>query len=267
MASRTVVGEGVNQAIPPATRRGVPQQEDSLPSPQPRDDKAVHPRDCPQDENRPVRRPHYCQACASGRRHSYHHGDIRLGQVHKPHRGQAEPNDSNAHPYAGTFRGQSAGDTEVLSYLRSPQAALEDSVAALRERSQRDADPSLKALLSSIPRIGPVIATILIAEIGSIDRFKDAKALVGVCRARSEGSAERYHPQTKYASDQALLAVSATRGVFLRRDRLTLRSGIEKILLEEPKRGVALPRSNGGNRSQAPLPHLCGVETRHVLHD
>jgi transposase len=158
-------------------------------------------------------------------------------------------------------------DTEVLSYLRSPQAALEDSVAALRERSQRDADPSLKALLSSIPGIGPVIATILIAEIGSIDRFKDAKALVGVCRARSEGSAERHHPQTKYASDQALLAVSATRGVFLRRDRLTLRSGIEKILLEEPKRGVALPRSNGGNRSQAPLPHLCGVETRHVLHD
>lgn len=36
----------------------------------------------------------------------------------------------------------------------------------------------LRELLQSIPGIGPVLATTLIAEIGDMTRFKDAKALV-----------------------------------------------------------------------------------------
>lgn len=65
--------------------------------------------------------------------------------------------------------------SEVLSLCRK---TLKDSIKKLRKYLHRRTDRKLEKLLTSIPGIGPAAADILIAEIGSIDRFYSGKALV-----------------------------------------------------------------------------------------
>jgi transposase len=66
----------------------------------------------------------------------------------------------------------------LLKALAVPQQTLKSSLKDLRERVDRDVDPQVKKLLSSIPGIGKTIAGILITEIGTIERFYSGKALV-----------------------------------------------------------------------------------------
>jgi len=63
------------------------------------------------------------------------------------------------------------GKDEVTSVLNICRETLEASTKKLRKYLHKRTDHALEKLLTSIPGIGPIIADILIAEIGSIDRF------------------------------------------------------------------------------------------------
>jgi len=67
---------------------------------------------------------------------------------------------------------------EVASTLDIIRKTMEDNTKILRKYLHKRTDQTLEKLLTSIPGIGPTIADILIAEIGSIDRFYYGKALV-----------------------------------------------------------------------------------------
>ncbi len=66
----------------------------------------------------------------------------------------------------------------VSDILKECRETLEASTIKLRKHLHKQTDSILGKLLTSIPGIGPTIADILIAEIGSIDRFNSGKALV-----------------------------------------------------------------------------------------
>jgi len=67
---------------------------------------------------------------------------------------------------------------EVASTLDIIRKTLEDSTKIFRKYLHKRTGQTLEKLLTSIPGIGLTIADILIAEIGSIDRFYCGKALV-----------------------------------------------------------------------------------------
>lgn len=69
-------------------------------------------------------------------------------------------------------------ETSVLAQIEASRAALEQTVESLQKHVQKNTDKSLKKLLMSIPGIGERIAATLIAELGTIHRFKDGKRLV-----------------------------------------------------------------------------------------
>jgi transposase len=69
-------------------------------------------------------------------------------------------------------------EDSLIASLQECQDQLEKAVSLFREAAQDSADASTEDLLRSIPGIGPVIATILIAEIGTIERFSSPEALV-----------------------------------------------------------------------------------------
>jgi transposase len=66
----------------------------------------------------------------------------------------------------------------LLTALQECQDQLEKAVVRFREEAKESTDPATGDLLRSIPGIGPVIATTLIAEIGTIDRFDSPEALI-----------------------------------------------------------------------------------------
>lgn len=70
------------------------------------------------------------------------------------------------------------GKDEVTGALNRCREKLEINTKRLRKYLHERTDHTLEKLLTSIPGIGPTIADILIAEIGSIDRFYSGKALV-----------------------------------------------------------------------------------------
>lgn len=70
------------------------------------------------------------------------------------------------------------GKDEVTNILNICRETLEDSTKKLRKYLHKRTDHTIEKLLTSIPGIGPVVADILIAEIGDIDRFYSGKALV-----------------------------------------------------------------------------------------
>ena len=70
------------------------------------------------------------------------------------------------------------GKDEVTGALNICRKTLEKNTKKLRKYLHKRTDQTLEKLLTSIPGIGPTIADILIAEIGSIDRFYSGKALV-----------------------------------------------------------------------------------------
>lgn len=55
---------------------------------------------------------------------------------------------------------------------------LQMTIAHIRQRVQKQTDPQIKTLLMTIPGIGETIAATLIAEIETVERFKDANKLV-----------------------------------------------------------------------------------------
>lgn len=71
-------------------------------------------------------------------------------------------------------------------------AELAATVTAFRKRAVATSDQTVSTLLQSIPGIGPTIATALLAEIGSVDRFSSADALVAYAgldpRVRQSGT-------------------------------------------------------------------------------
>lgn len=69
-------------------------------------------------------------------------------------------------------------ETGILAQIEASRTALEQTVASLQKHVQKNTDKPLKKLLMSIPGIGERIAATLIAELGTIHRFKDGKRLV-----------------------------------------------------------------------------------------
>jgi hypothetical protein len=66
----------------------------------------------------------------------------------------------------------------VSDVLKTCRQTLEISTKKLRKYLHKQTDSELRKLLTSIPGVGPTIADILIAEIGSIDKFHSGKTLV-----------------------------------------------------------------------------------------
>lgn len=69
-------------------------------------------------------------------------------------------------------------ETGVLAQIEASRTALEQTVESLQTHVQKNTDKPLKKLLMSIPGVGERIAATLIAELGTIHRFKDGKRLV-----------------------------------------------------------------------------------------
>jgi len=69
-------------------------------------------------------------------------------------------------------------EIEMSAVIEQPRKAMENSVRALRNCLAKQVDTNLAALLTSIPGIGPTLASTFIAEIGSIHQFPSGKSLV-----------------------------------------------------------------------------------------
>lgn len=84
-------------------------------------------------------------------------------------------------------------DERQLSFeLAACEERLMGAAATFRATARSRVSPDLSLLLQSIPGIGPETATLLVAELGDITRFKDAKAVVAYIgldpRVRQSGS-------------------------------------------------------------------------------
>ena len=94
---------------------------------------------------------------------------------------------------------------------------LESSTQAFRKQATRRIDEQKVKLLESIPGVGEIIATVLVAEIGDIENFKRAKALVAFAgidpKVKQSGSGLKYNTHlTKRGSPylrQALFQAAA----------------------------------------------------------
>ncbi|OGL71426.1 hypothetical protein A3C17_03110 [Candidatus Uhrbacteria bacterium RIFCSPHIGHO2_02_FULL_53_13] len=62
--------------------------------------------------------------------------------------------------------------------IRASLGMLQQTVKYMRAQVQKQTDPRLKKLLMTIPGIGETIAATLLAEIETVERFKDANKLV-----------------------------------------------------------------------------------------
>jgi transposase len=69
-------------------------------------------------------------------------------------------------------------DQDTFDSLDLCISKLKSSVKIMRTKASTRADKLQVKLLESIPGIGPVVATTLVAEIGDINQFKSGKALV-----------------------------------------------------------------------------------------
>ncbi len=66
----------------------------------------------------------------------------------------------------------------LLQLLATAQEQLEVAAATFRSTARQQVNPNLSKLLQSVPGIGPQTAALLVAELGDITRFKDAKAVI-----------------------------------------------------------------------------------------
>ena len=69
-------------------------------------------------------------------------------------------------------------EVAIHEEIQHAMETLETTVECMRKHVQGQTDPVLKKLLMSIPGVGETIAATLIAEIETIERFKDANKLV-----------------------------------------------------------------------------------------
>ncbi len=67
---------------------------------------------------------------------------------------------------------------ELVQQLAACQEQLDAAAVTFRRTARRQVNPVLSKLLQSVPGIGPETAALLIAELGDITRFKDAKAVI-----------------------------------------------------------------------------------------
>ena len=70
------------------------------------------------------------------------------------------------------------GENSVQEELNKLKTAINQTMSEIREQGIQKTSPELQTLLSSIPGIGKTLAAVIIAEIGDIERFHNAKALV-----------------------------------------------------------------------------------------
>jgi transposase len=69
-------------------------------------------------------------------------------------------------------------DTKLYDSLEQCRTQLANATDCFREEANKQTPKDIAALLQSIPGIGPVAAATLVAEIGDVTRFKNAKALI-----------------------------------------------------------------------------------------
>jgi len=69
-------------------------------------------------------------------------------------------------------------ETELRQQIQRLHDATMRTIGTVQEQAIGAADPALRVLLASIPGIGPMIATTLLAEIQDVHRFPDGKTLV-----------------------------------------------------------------------------------------
>lgn len=69
-------------------------------------------------------------------------------------------------------------EPQLLQQLAQCQERIEVAVDSFRATARQRVDPDLSRLLQSVPGVGPKVATVLVAELGDITRFKDAEAVV-----------------------------------------------------------------------------------------
>lgn len=70
------------------------------------------------------------------------------------------------------------GTSTVPEQLDACREQLDAATRVLRDAAGRQVDPKLSRLLQSVPGVGPQTAILLIAELGDITRFKNAKAVI-----------------------------------------------------------------------------------------
>lgn len=69
-------------------------------------------------------------------------------------------------------------EQELIVSLDDCQKQFDKTIENYRERADQEIDPAIKSLLTSIPGVGKIIAGVLIAEIGDINRFSSVDSLV-----------------------------------------------------------------------------------------
>lgn len=70
------------------------------------------------------------------------------------------------------------GEVELRATINEPRKAMAEAVKNLRSQLVKNADASLMSLLTSLPGVGPTIATTFVAEVGDAQRFPSGKSLV-----------------------------------------------------------------------------------------
>jgi transposase len=76
------------------------------------------------------------------------------------------------------FTGIFPKEEELIATLEENIKQLEKTSQSFQEKASEQVDPALQQLLCSVPGVGKVVSTVLIAEIGSIERFGSAQSLV-----------------------------------------------------------------------------------------
>jgi transposase len=71
-----------------------------------------------------------------------------------------------------------SGDEDSIKQLQVCIDTIEESIKVFRKKAEGEVNAKEVKLLCSIPGIGETISTVLLAEIGDINQFRSAKALV-----------------------------------------------------------------------------------------
>lgn len=71
-----------------------------------------------------------------------------------------------------------SNEPALLTQLATCQETLDVAAATFRSTARQRVNPSLSKLLQTVPGIGPQTAALLIAELGDINRFKNANSVV-----------------------------------------------------------------------------------------
>ena len=167
----------------------------------------------------------------------------------------------------------SAADRFVLDQLRAERKALLDQMEALAEhlrefaRSAPAAEAEARAVLDSIPYVGPVTVDVVVSELGDVRRFRSQKrvaAYAGLAPGQRESAGRRKEtgitkegsPLLRWALTQTawrlVLHTQRWRTVF---DGLARRRGAKRAIIAVARRvlGVMAALLRSGRRYQPAL--------------